>query len=54
MKPNNPAAMQQRIAQLERELREYIRAEDVMVAAGIVTKEKIEQAHEIVRGLDHA
>ena len=34
---------------LTREIREYIDAENVMIAAGIVTKEKVEQAHEIVR-----
>ena len=37
---------------LEKEIREYIRAEDVMVAAGVVSKHKVEQAHEIVRSLN--
>lgn len=49
---DNPLnAAKQRIANLEREITEYIRAEEVMIAAGIVSKEKVEQAHEIVRGI---
>lgn len=34
---------------LEAQLEQFRKAEDVMVAAGIVSKEKVEQAHEIVR-----
>jgi hypothetical protein len=41
----------EQIKRLTREVREYIRAEQVMIAAGIVSKEKVDQAHEIVRGL---
>ncbi len=41
----------ERIARLEKELREYIRAEEVMIAAGVVSKAKVEQAHDIVRDL---
>jgi len=42
------------VEQLERirlELLEYIRAEEVMIAAGIVSKDKVEKAHDIVRNL---
>lgn len=35
----------------QRELLEYIRAEQVMIAAGIVTEQKAKQAHDIVRDL---
>ncbi len=35
-----------------RELRRYINAERVMVAAGIVSEEKARQAHDIVQDLD--
>jgi chemotaxis regulatin CheY-phosphate phosphatase CheZ len=45
--------LKQRIGQLTRELHEYIRAEEVLIAAGIVTKEKVEQAHDIVRDFAH-
>lgn len=41
----------EQIKRLRDELQEYIRAEEVMIAAGIVSKTKVEQAHEIVRGL---
>ena len=43
------AAARERIKRLEKELREYIRAEEVMIAAQIVSKSKVEQAHNIVR-----
>jgi hypothetical protein len=46
-------ALKQRVERLACELREYIRAEEVLIAAGIVTKEKVEQAHDIVRGCTH-
>lgn len=39
------------IKRLQTEVREYIRAEEVMIAAGLISKEKVEQAHEIVRDL---
>jgi pyruvate/2-oxoacid:ferredoxin oxidoreductase alpha subunit len=45
------AAAHERIERLERELHEYIRAEEVLIAAGVVTKAKVEQAHDIVREL---
>jgi pyruvate/2-oxoacid:ferredoxin oxidoreductase alpha subunit len=45
------AAAHERIERLERELYEYIRAEEVLIAAGVVTKAKVEQAHDIVREL---
>jgi hypothetical protein len=48
----------QKIRQLEEQLKrrdaellEYIRAEEVLIAAGAVSKQKVEQAHDIVRGL---
>jgi hypothetical protein len=44
----------QRVERLTRELCEYIRAEEVLIAAGLVRKEKVEQAHEIVRGFTDA
>jgi uncharacterized protein YaaN involved in tellurite resistance len=39
----------ERVERLIKELREYIRAEQVMVAAGLITDEKVKQAHEIVQ-----
>jgi hypothetical protein len=45
--------LKQRVEKLTREVREYIRAEEVLIAAGIVTKEKVEQAHDIVRDFAH-
>ena len=48
---NHISELQTQMKRLRDELREYIRAEEVMIAAGIVTKQKVEQAHEIVRGL---
>ena len=41
----------EQIKRLQSELQEYFRAEQVMIAAGIVTKTKVDQAHDIVRGL---
>ena len=56
MKEETVEELKKRIADLEQrdkritaELHEFIKAEDVMVAAGIVTKEKVKQAHEIVQ-----
>ena len=43
--------LEEQIKRRDTELREYIRAEEVMIAAGIVSKQKVEQAHDIVRGL---
>ena len=47
----------QKIRQLEGQIkglqiniREYVNAERVLIAAGIVSQEKIDQAHDIVRG----
>jgi hypothetical protein len=37
------------IEQLREELREYTMVEDVLIAAGLVSKERLEQAHDIVR-----
>jgi uncharacterized protein YacL (UPF0231 family) len=39
----------EQIKRLQAELREYIKAEEVMIAAGLVSKQKVEQAHDIVR-----
>lgn len=43
--------LQDQNARQLKELREYIAAEEVLVAAGLVDKSKIEQAHELVRKL---
>lgn len=42
-------ALIERVERLTREIHEYIAAENVLIAAGLVSKEKVEQAHEIVR-----
>lgn len=34
---------------LQKELSEFIRAEECLVAAGIVTQEKVKKAHELVQ-----
>lgn len=39
----------EQIKRLQAELHEYIKAEEVMIAAGLISKQKVEQAHEIVR-----
>ena len=39
----------EQIKRLQADLREYIDAEAVMVAAGLISKGKVDQAHEIVR-----
>lgn len=44
-------SLEEHVARLTKEVREYIRAEEVMIAAGVVSKTKVEQAHEIVRDL---
>jgi len=56
MKEETVAELKKRIADLEQrdkritaELREFIKAEEVMIAAGIVTEKKVKQAHEIVQ-----
>lgn len=36
-------------ARLQKEVTEYLRAEQVMVAAGLITEQKVKQAHEIVQ-----
>lgn len=43
------ADLEQRDKRLTAELHEFINAENVLVAAGLVSEEKIKQAHEIVR-----
>jgi uncharacterized protein YacL (UPF0231 family) len=43
----------EQIKRLQAELHEYIKAEEVMIAAGLISKTKVEQAHEIVRGFSH-
>jgi ParB-like chromosome segregation protein Spo0J len=44
--------LEENLKRRDTELTEYVRAEKVLVAAGHVTQAKIDQAHEIVRGLD--
>jgi hypothetical protein len=39
----------EQIKRLQADLREYIDAEAVMIAAGLIAKAKVDQAHEIVR-----
>lgn len=43
--------LQDQIARQVKELNEYYRVQEVLIAAGYVTKDKIDQAHDIVRGL---
>lgn len=43
------AALEERDKRLTAELREFIKAEEVMIAAGLVTEQKVKQAHEIVQ-----
>jgi len=45
----NERKQAEQIERLRAELDEYIRAEEVMVAAGLVSKDKVDQAHDIVR-----
>lgn len=40
-----------RIKKLEKELGEYIKVEKIIIAAGLLSEEKFEQAHELVRSL---
>lgn len=56
MKPESIDDLKKRIADLEQrdkritaELYEYINAENVMIAAGLVSEVKVKQAHEIVQ-----
>lgn len=44
--------LEENLKRREAELLEYVRAEKVLVAAGHVTQTKIDQAHDLVRGLD--
>lgn len=37
------------IARLRKELDEYVKAEQIMIAAGLISEVKVGQAHEIVR-----
>ena len=37
------------VQHLSKEVQEYIKVEKVMIAAGLVTEAKVEQAHDIVR-----
>ena len=41
--------LEARIQKLEKEIYEYIKVEQIIVAAGLLDKEKFEQAHEIIR-----
>jgi len=43
--------LQEQLERMRKELTEYIRAEQVMIAAGVVSEAKVAQAHEIVRDL---
>ena len=43
--------LDEKMERIQRELMEFIRAEQVMIAAGIVSEAKVKQAHEIVRNL---
>ena len=43
--------LSEQIERLRKELHEYIHAEEVLIAAGLIAKEKVEQAHDIVRNL---
>ena len=43
------ADLEQRDGRLTAELHEYINAENVMIAAGLVSEIKVKQAHEIVQ-----
>ena len=44
-------ALKKRIARQERDLLEYYRTEQVLIAAGYVTRDRFDKAHEIVRDL---
>lgn len=46
--------LQARLESARRELQEFIYVEDVLVAARIVSKDKIEKAHELVQTLQLA
>ena len=39
------------IKRLEKELDEYIKVEECLVAAGLINEDKIKQAHELVQSL---
>lgn len=43
---------EQRIKIMQKELREYDRVEQVIVAAGLLDKDKFEQARDLVRSFD--
>ena len=40
------------IKRLEKEVTEYINTEKVLIAAGLVTEDKVKQAHDIVQNFD--
>ncbi len=44
--------LEARIARLEKELHEYYLVEKVIIAAGLLSEEKFQQAREIVRGIE--
>jgi hypothetical protein len=46
------AALEQRDKRVTAELREFINAENVLIAAGLVSEAKVKQAHEIVQKFD--
>lgn len=41
----------ERIKRLERELQEYVRVEHILVECGVVSRDRLEQAHSMVRDL---
>ena len=41
----------ERIKRLERELQEYIRVESLLVECRVVTRDRLEQAHGLIRDL---
>jgi hypothetical protein len=41
--------LEDQVNRLSKEVRKYIHAERVMVAAGLVSEDKVKQAHEIVQ-----
>ncbi len=41
----------EQIKRLRSELREYVRVEEVLIAARLVNESKVKQAHELVQGL---
>lgn len=44
-------SLQDRLSMCRKDLQEYIMAEKVMIAAGRITEDAVNKAHDIVRGL---